>query len=252
MSDIALPKYAACRRINNVYGIGRSTLRSWADAKQIGVVRYGEHGKRLYNVKDVEQKIGVTEGSKTRICACYARVSSAKQSADLERQVADLQKEYPSHTVFKDIGSGLNWKRPQFLALLEQICSGLITEVVIAYRDRLCRFGFELLEWLCNRYDTKLVVLHKTDGPTDATHELADDLLAVVTFFTARNNGQRAARNRRRLRGATWPTDEEGKVEKRRRLSIIESEGPQDTLVPNHDTEDGTAEVVRDGAMDLQ
>lgn len=147
---------------------------------------------------------------------CYARVSSQHQRADLDRQIAFLQRHYPNHRVYHDIGSGLNFKRPQFIALLDAIRAGSVEEVVVTDKDRLCRFGIDLVQWLLDKAGTRLVVhsdaLEHRDGAEhpepDYNHELSDDVIAIITFFTARSNGQRAARNRKRRRADA--EDQEG------------------------------------------
>jgi len=128
----------------------------------------------------------------------YARVSSShqKEAGDLQRQVEDLQESYPEHNVIKDIGSGLNFKRPGLQALLEQVYSGTVSEVVVRHKDRLCQYGLEILEFIFKKAGTKLVVL--SNEQETSTKELADDLLAITTVFVARHNGQRSAENRRR------------------------------------------------------
>lgn len=129
----------------------------------------------------------------------YARVSSSKQTEDLERQVEALQKEYPGHETYKDIRSGLNFKRKRFEALLEQIHLGTVQEVVVSYRDRLCRYGFELFESLCRFNGTKIVV-HNSSENTDCQQELSEDLLAICNFFVARNNGRRSSNTKTKKR----------------------------------------------------
>ena len=128
----------------------------------------------------------------------YARVSSShqKEAGDLKRQIEDLQESYPEYNVIKDVGSGLNFKRPGLQALLEQVYSGTVSEVVVRHKDRLCRYGLEILEFIFKKAGTKLVVL--SNEQETSTKELADDLLAITTVFVARHNGQRSAENRRK------------------------------------------------------
>ena len=83
-------------------------------------------------------------------------------------------------------------------ALLEQVYSGTVSEVVVRHKDRLCRYGLELVEFLLQKSGTRLVV--QSGEPVSCTQELADDLLAITTVFVARHNGQRSAENRRRRR----------------------------------------------------
>lgn len=115
-----------------------------------------------------------------------------------ERQVSFLRESYPTARVVKDIGSGLNWNRKGFKLLLESVHSRSIAEVVVSDKDRLCRFGFELVEWIFNKPNVKLVVLNGSPGETDYTKELSDDLISITTVFVARHHGLRAGDNERR------------------------------------------------------
>ena len=120
-------------------------------------------------------------------------VSSNHQKEDLQRQIDFIKLTYPNSKIIKDIGSGLNWKRSGFNSLLEQVHSGNVKEVVVTYKDRLCRFGFELVEWIFKKANVKLVVLGSDTSTKDMSRELSDDLLAITTVFVAKHNGQRAA-----------------------------------------------------------
>jgi len=148
---------------------------------------------------------------------CYARVSSVKQSEDLERQVQDLQKEYPDHELVKDIGSGVNFSRKGFKALVESIIDGDIEELVISHKDRLTRFGYELIEQICKKFECTIVVQFK-DERHSPEQELADDLLAITTVFVAKHNGLRAGEKKRKRKES-----KETKTKKRRESS--EDEG---------------------------
>ena len=187
--------YKPASKIREKYDISRSTLSMWGDKGYVRVRRLSDGGKRIYHTGDVEKRIGGVETKKESFI--YARVSSSKQTEDLERQVKTLQEAYPNHKTYKDIGSGLNYKRKNFETLLELVHGGNVEEIVVSYRDRLCRYGFELVESLCKFHDTKIVVHNKpeTEG---SQQELSEDLLAVCNFFVARNNGRRGGRNKKK------------------------------------------------------
>ena len=148
---------------------------------------------------------GRAAAAATRRKVCYARVSSAKQKDDLERQVSAVRQDFPEHEIASDVGSGLNWKRPGFLRILDGAMQRTVAEVVVANRDRLCRFAFELVEHILRKGGVWLVVLNAGDGSpavagdseSAAATELKDDLLAIVTCIVASNNGKRAAAHRR-------------------------------------------------------
>lgn len=184
--------------IKKKFGVSTKTLQTWSDTGKLETVRL-PGGKRLYSLPALNTLLGA-EQLKNRTSICYARVSSMKQAGDLERQTSALQQFYPEHKIIQDIGSGLNWKRTGFLALLEQIYDGEVAEVVVLDMDRLCRFGFELVEWICKKHATKISI-HNQAASTEGTDELAEDLLAIVNFFVARSNGRRAARNSGQKKG---------------------------------------------------
>lgn len=187
-------QYVSGTEIKKLFQISSSTLRNWANSGTLDCVKLAG-GKRLYNKEQFKNLIGkpsISDDS-NKLKIIYARVSSQHQKGDLKRQIEDLKLCYPDHNVVKDIGSGLNWKRPGLCSLLEQCHEGLISEIVVAYKDRLCRFGLELLEWLFKKYNVRLIIHNQVEIPPTPTAELAEDLLAIANYFVAKNNGQRAS-----------------------------------------------------------
>jgi len=141
---------------------------------------------RFYNFPLTTQKTKDPVATKGGI---YCRVSSWKQKEDLQRQIDTLQDQFPNHTVFHDICSGLKYKRHGLTRLLEQVQGGLVNEVVVAHKDRLARFGTELIEWILKRAGARLVVLDQaTLSPAE---EVTQDLMAIVHVFSCRLNGKR-------------------------------------------------------------
>jgi predicted site-specific integrase-resolvase len=135
----------------------------------------------------------------------YARVSSSKQKDDLERQVQSLSAQFPEHRVLRDVGSGINWKRPGLRTLVQACLRGSLREVVVAHRDRLSRLGFDLLEYIIQQSGAELVVVGggETCGLT-SEQELGEDLLSIVHVFSSRHYGMRKYRTAapKRRRGA--------------------------------------------------
>ena len=121
---------------------------------------------------------------------CYARVSSKKQMDDLDRQKDFFRCNYPNHIVVSDVASGINWKRKGLLSLLESSMRGDISEVVVAHRDRLSRFAFELLEWIFRKNGVELVVLNRNDNQSEE-QELSDDVMSIIHVYSCRKNGKR-------------------------------------------------------------
>jgi predicted site-specific integrase-resolvase len=190
-------KYISANKITKKYDITSATLRRWAEENKIRCLRTTDgKGKRIYHCEDIKQALGIKPDQVIcREIICYARVSSTHQKSDLERQVKVLNEAFPQAKVFQDIGSGLNFKRQGFVSLLQRIYKGDIEQVVVTYKDRLCRFGFELFEWILKQHDTKLLVLNESfETQQNVSNELAEDLIAVTNYFVAKNNGLRSAK----------------------------------------------------------
>ena len=127
----------------------------------------------------------------------YARVSGAAQKSDLVNQKKALEVYCDQHALkvdewMQDIGSGLNYKRTQFNRLMEMVELGQVRRILIAHRDRLVRFGYGYFEAFCERHNTDVVVM---DGETlSPEQELVQDLVAILTVFSARLHGLRLYR----------------------------------------------------------
>lgn len=163
-------------------GVHPNTLRSWANAGKIKYIRQ-PGGQRFYDVSSV----GNADIARKRIC--YCRVSSAKQRDDLARQIAFMRDKFPEHDIVSDVGSGINFKRKGIEAILEQSMQGNISEVVVAHRDRLCRFGFDLIRLIIEKNGGKLVVLN--DLQSSPEKELVNDLVSIIHVFACRIHGLR-------------------------------------------------------------
>lgn len=183
--------------------ISDSTLRRWANTGKVNYITpVSNH--RLYNLKSIvntaKSDSEIDSGGKTdsRKSFCYCRVSSVKQKDDLNRQIQFMQSKFPDHSIVSDIGSGLNWKRHNFRKLVSESINGNVKEIIIAHRDRLCRFGFEMLEFIFEKCNVKLLVLNKGEFTTEHSEstELADDLLSIIHIFNCKQMGKRRYSNK--------------------------------------------------------
>ena len=170
--------------------VSTCTLRQWDKKGKIRSIRTPSN-HRLYHKEDVHAIVGIaTPPTQERKKALYCRVSSKKQVDDLKRQEDFLREKFPDYQLVTDIGSGVNWKRKGLKTLLDQSNEGLLDEVVVAHRDRLCRFAFELIEYIFKSNGTKLVVLSEESNKS-SEQELAEDLLSIVHIYSCRNMGRR-------------------------------------------------------------
>ena len=174
------PKEAA-----KILGVHVSSLRRWENEGKLKAIRT-PGGQRRFILEEVE-KIGGIPRTITTIC--YGRVSTHSQQDDLQRQLEHLRTKYPEAEIISEVGSGLNFKRKKFLAILERIIDGDIQRVVVAHPDRLVRFGFELVKWLCTKFECELVVLN--DRKLSPEQELIQDMLSIIHCFSSRLYGLR-------------------------------------------------------------
>ena len=182
-------KFVTPEEARRHYDVTNNTLRKWDKEGKIETIRVGTH--RRYKIEVKPQ----TSNNSNREKICYARVSSYDQKEDLERQINTLKDRFVGYRVVKDIGSGLNFKRKGFNAVLESAVKGNIEEIVVTNRDRLCRFGFELLESILKINNGRIVVLYDEDKSPD--QELVEDVLSIITVFSAKLYGRRSGRNKR-------------------------------------------------------
>ena len=189
--------YKPAKFFKSKYSMSSQTLRNWAEAGHIRFLQYnGKHGKCVYLESDVAKHIGYTIKPKAKLRIIYARVSSAKQKEDLERQRDDLISSYPEHDrVITDVGSGVNFNRKGLQAILELVYEGVVGEIIVMHRDRLARIGQELLDGIFKKFGVKLLVHCQSQ---DNEEGKTDELLSIITLFVASHHGQRAAANKRR------------------------------------------------------
>lgn len=185
--DNELGKWITHKHALEFYGISKNTLRKWADNDTI-IYKRTPSNQRLYFISSECNK-SQSNQSKVEQNYIYCRVSSPKQKDDLERQCLFLSNQFPNHIVIKDIGSGLNYKRKGLLKLLELSNKRQLNQLVISSKDRLCRFGFELIEWQFLQNNSKILVLDQTDKSPQ--QEFTEDILAILQVFACRWNGKR-------------------------------------------------------------
>lgn len=178
--------YAKQKDIQESLGLSGTTLRRWADEGKINSIRT-PGGQRLYDWKSLEQLVGLEPTSTSKPTpkeeVIYARVSSAKQKPDLERQMAWLRDTYPHAGVVQDVASRLNFKRRGLQHLLVQAHQGKLSKVIIAQRDRLARFAYELLHFVFQQYEVQITVLGKNSSTLTTEQELCEDLLAIRVYL---------------------------------------------------------------------
>ena len=205
--------YLTLKKAVEKLGLHPNTLRRYADQNKIPSIR-NEGKQRLF---DVDSYLRTNGNIKT---ICYCRVSSRKQSDDLNRQVERFQSIYKEAEIIKDIASGLNFKRKGLQTILERVMQGDKLRVVVSHKDRLARFGFEIIEFLIAKNGGEILVLDKYVAISKQA-ELTADLLAILHHFSCRMHGQR-------------------------------SKSKKDSSISNSNAEENLSQLVRDFQIRLQ
>jgi predicted site-specific integrase-resolvase len=182
-------------------GVTVQTLRRWEKSGQLVSDKKTEGGTRYY---DADRLLGskVKEASLTY---GYARVSSHDQKKDLERQKEALSsyllKQGWTYEIIADLGSGMNYKKRGLKTLLDAILSRRIKRLVLTHKDRLLRFGAELIFTLCEIHQVEVVIINQGEDLT-FEEDLAKDVLEIITVFSARLYGARSHKNKKLIEAA--------------------------------------------------
>ena len=195
-----IKEYIGGKEASRILGVHQRTLYLWESKKKIETIRT-PGGKRLYNVRkfiNTNSEYLKINGDKTnnqldakKLNICYIRVSSINQSNDLERQRAVMKKLFPKYEIIEDIGSGLNLNKRGIRKIINMAIQGKINNLVVAYKDRLTRFGFELIESLIKDYSNgNIIVLNKLKS-LKPEEELVNDVMVLMNVYVAKMNGLR-------------------------------------------------------------
>lgn len=179
--------YVTLREARKQLGLHPNTLRKYADEGIIETIKTPS-GQRRFNVDSF-----IKHKQNNIQTILYCRVSSAKQTDDLQNQKDYLLSKYQGAEVIADVGSGLNYKRKGLCTILERLLQGNSIRLVVAERDRLCRFGFELIEYLVTKNGGEILVLNQSEHSPEG--ELVSDILSIIHVFSRRIHGMRKYKN---------------------------------------------------------
>lgn len=180
-------------------GVTIETLRRWeADGKIRAERTPGGH--RRYDLTTFDSVIAGPILKDTRKTFGYARVSGRDQNSDLKRQIQLLESFCSArgwqYEILSDLGSGLNFQKKNLKLLIKKICSGEVDRLVLTHKDRLLRFGSELVFSLCEQFQTEVVIMNASIE-LSFEEELAQDVLEIITVFSARLYGARSHKNKK-------------------------------------------------------
>lgn len=201
-----LLKYYSIGQFAEAIGKTTKTLRNWDKAGILKPTRVEKSGYRYYSQEQLNHFLGLKpEKQKQKKIIGYCRVSSPKQKDDLEKQMEYVKmymcaKGYPFEMI-TDIGSGINYNKKGRNQMLDMVTNFEVEKIVILYKDRLIRFGYELIENICNKFGTTIEIIDNTEKTEQ--EELVEDLIQIITVFSCRLQRKRVNKAKKMIQEFT-------------------------------------------------
>ena len=208
-----MSKLLTIRAASDFFGVSPQTLRRWEKQGRLLPTKRTPGGQRRYDVASLRPVKALPGQNGECSTVAYARVSSHDQKEDLVRQQKMLELFCSSHgwtfEIVSDLGSGMNYSKKGLRRVLERIVHQRIGRLVLTHKDRLLRFGAELVFALCEENDVEVVLINKGAEPS-FEEELAADVLEIITVFSARLYGARSRKNKKLLERLKVAVDDTG------------------------------------------
>lgn len=183
-----MPKYYSIREFSKILGVTAQTLRNWDMSGKLHPHHTTSNGYRYYSREQLNQVLHIKPDIDKKVIG-YCRVLSNKQKDDLERQIENmklyLNAQGKPYEIISDIGSGINYKKKGLQDLIKRISQNQVEKVVIMYKDRLARFGFELIEYVASLHHCDIEIVDNTNQTEQ--EELVEDLAQMITEFSCKS-----------------------------------------------------------------
>lgn len=206
-------KYVPIKTAADSLGVSTSTLRRWEKTGKL-IPERTSGNQRRYDLSKIHPEQYRESSKELRKTMAYARVSSHDQKEDLERQKQVLEiycaTQGWTFEVVSDLGSGMNYHKKGLKRLLEEVLEDRVGRLVITHKDRLLRFGAELVFAICEAKEVEVVILNKGQD-TSFEEDLAEDVLEIITVFSARLYGSRSHKNKKLLDGVQKAVEDSAK-----------------------------------------
>lgn len=181
------------------------TLRNWDKNGKLKPFSVGPSGYRYYSQEQLNHVLGIQGTPNPKKVIGYCRVSNANQKDDLERQIQNMQnyliQQGKPFEIISDIGSGINYNKKGLNDLIERIINHDVEKVVVLYKDRLVRFGFELIEKIASMYNCPIEIIDNSKKSEE--QELVEDLVQIITVFSCKLQGERANKTKQMIKELT-------------------------------------------------
>lgn len=193
-------KYYSIAETSKLLNVTAQTLRNWDKSGKLKPHHTTDSGYRYYSQEQLNRILGVKDT--TRKVVGYCRVSSHKQKDDLDRQVENMKTYLLAQgrpfEIITDIGSGINYEKKGLRELIKLITQNEVDKVVVVYKDRLLRFGYELVEYIATLYNCDIEVIDTSEKTEQ--QELVEDMIQIITVFSCKLQGKRANKTKKMIK----------------------------------------------------
>ena len=204
-----MSKYYSINEFSKILGVSAQTLRNWDKKGKLHPHHTSSNGYRYYSHEQLNQVMNI-KPNLDRLVIGYCRVSSNKQKDDLERQIENMKlyliAQGEPFKIISDIGSGINYQKKGLQELIKLISQNKVEKVVVLYKDRLLRFGFELVEYIASLHNCDIEIIDNTEKAEQ--QELVEDLVQIITVFSCKLQGKRANKAKKLVKELVEAGDE--------------------------------------------
>lgn len=193
-----MSKYYSINKASKILGVSAQTLRNWDAKGKLHPHHTSSNGYRYYSQEQLNQVMNI-KPNLDRLVIGYCRVSGNKQKDDLERQVENMKvyltAQGKPYEIITDIGSGINYNNKGLKELIQRITQNKVEKIVVLYKDRLLRFGFELVEYIASLHDCNIEIIDNIEKTEQ--QELIEDLVQIITVSSCKLQGKRSNKVRK-------------------------------------------------------
>jgi len=184
-----MDKFISRKEALKILGIHYHTLYKLVENEELESITIGN--KNFYNISGYLKEKGIKLNKEIKKNICYCRVSSQKQKDDLDRQIQYMKDKYPNYEIISDIGSGINMNRKGLNKIIDMGIKGEIKELVVAYKDRLARFGYDMIENIIEKYSAGKITIINNEIEKTPLEEVSEDIVSIMNIYVAKINGLR-------------------------------------------------------------
>lgn len=193
-------KYYSIAEVSKLLNVTAQTLRNWDKSGKLKPHHTTNSGYRYYSQEQLNKILGIKDTGRKVIG--YCRVSSHKQKDDLDRQVENMRTyllaQGKPFEIITDIGSGINYKKKGLREIIKLITQNEVDKIVVLYKDRLLRFGYEIIEYIATLYNCDIEVIDNTEKTEQ--QELVEDMIQIITVFSCKLQGKRANKTKKMIK----------------------------------------------------